>query len=308
MPPITGDDGSPSGFTPTAPYGVWGDSGTTGPFGGGGNGVVGSSAASSGVAGFTVIDYNRAAGVYGAGPAVGVAGAVNGANTAPAEKVGVYGTGSDGKNLGATGVLGESDAGVGVSGRSDRGPGVFGESGTDDGVVGLTESSAGVLGVSSNNVGVFGISNGTGVMGWGGSNAGYFIGPVQVTGMLFKAGGGFQIDHPLDPENKYLRHSFVESPQMKNLYDGIAVCNATGEVVVELPAWFEKLNGDFCYQLTAVGKSAPNLFVSEELTKNRFKNRGRSFRLESELAGHRYSPRRLGKRAPAESGGIEERK
>ena len=25
----------------------------------------------------------------------------------------------------------------------------------------------------------------------------------------------------LDPENKYLSHSFVESPDMKNIYDGV---------------------------------------------------------------------------------------
>ena len=41
--------------------------------------------------------------------------------------------------------------------------------------------------------------------------AGLFHGDVQVNGVLSKAGGSFKIDHPLDPENKYLAHSFVES-------------------------------------------------------------------------------------------------
>ena len=54
MPPVTGNDGTPSGFNPNAPFGVWGDSGSAGPFGPGGNGVVGSSGLSSGVAGFTI--------------------------------------------------------------------------------------------------------------------------------------------------------------------------------------------------------------------------------------------------------------
>src|SRR5262249_47574873 len=38
--------------------------------------------------------------------------------------------------------------------------------------------------------------------------AGIFNGNVEVTGMLSKGGGSFKIDHPLDPENKYLSHSF----------------------------------------------------------------------------------------------------
>ena len=50
---------------------------------------------------------------------------------------------------------------------------------------------------------------------------GYFQGNVQVTGTLTKAGGSFKIDHPLDPANRYLSHSFVESPDMKNVYDGV---------------------------------------------------------------------------------------
>src|SRR5262245_8440898 len=44
--------------------------------------------------------------------------------------------------------------------------------------------------------------------------AGYFAGSVQITGNLAKGGGSFKIDHPLDPENKYLYHSFIESPDM----------------------------------------------------------------------------------------------
>ena len=43
---------------------------------------------------------------------------------------------------------------------------------------------------------------------------------VNVVGTLSKGGGSFKIDHPLDPANKYLYHSFVESPDMKNIYDG----------------------------------------------------------------------------------------
>lgn len=45
-------------------------------------------------------------------------------------------------------------------------------------------------------------------------------GNVAVQNTLSKGGGSFKIDHPLDPENKYLYHSFVESPDMMNVYNG----------------------------------------------------------------------------------------
>jgi hypothetical protein len=36
-------------------------------------------------------------------------------------------------------------------------------------------------------------------------------------------------DHPLDPKNKFLSHSFVESPDMKNIYDGTITLDEHGE-------------------------------------------------------------------------------
>jgi hypothetical protein len=97
---------------------------------------------------------------------------------------------------------------------------------------------------------------------------------LTVTGPIFKLGGGFRIDHPADPDNKYLTHSFVESPDMKNVYDGVAVLNARGEAAVKLPTWFEMLNRDFRYQLTAIGTSAPNLHIARGIEKNVFKVAG----------------------------------
>ena len=79
--------------------------------------------------------------------------------------------------------------------------------------------------------------------------AGEFYGEVHVTGKLFKDMGGFQIDHPLDPTNKYLYHSFVKTSNMKNIYDGVAVLDTSGKAEVELPAWFGEVNKDFRYQL-----------------------------------------------------------
>jgi hypothetical protein len=100
--------------------------------------------------------------------------------------------------------------------------------------------------------------------------AGFFDGDVNVTGTLTKAAGAFRIDHPLDPENKYLSHSFVESPDMKNIYDGVAVFDGAGEAIVTLPEWFEALNEDFRYQLTPMG-AAFVPYVAEEIAGNQFK-------------------------------------
>jgi len=126
----------------------------------------------------------------------------------------------------------------------------------------------GVVGEAENGslaIGVWGISS-SGV-------AGQFSGNVNVTGSLSKAGGSFKIDHPLDPANKYLYHSFVESPDMKNIYDGVASLDAQGEAVIQLPAWFGALNRDFRYQLTCIGGFAP-VYIAEEISENHFKIAG----------------------------------
>ncbi|WP_069114084.1 hypothetical protein [Jiangella alba] len=88
--------------------------------------------------------------------------------------------------------------------------------------------------------------------------------------MISKFGGSFHIDHPLDPQNRYLSHSFVESPNMKNVYDGVAVLDVIGAATVELPDWFEALARDFRYQLTPMGASAPDLYVSSEIDDGNF--------------------------------------
>lgn len=94
-------------------------------------------------------------------------------------------------------------------------------------------------------------------------------GNVNVAGSLSKGGGSFKIDHPLDPENKYLYHSFVESPDMMNVYNGNITTDAHGEATVTLPDYFEALNRDFRYQLTAVG-TFTQLIIKEKLEDNSF--------------------------------------
>ena len=74
--------------------------------------------------------------------------------------------------------------------------------------------------------------------------AGYFQGNVVITGSLSKGSGSFKIDHPLDPANKYLYHSFVESPDMMNVYNGknIVTDPAWASDRLTLPDYFEALN------------------------------------------------------------------
>lgn len=43
--------------------------------------------------------------------------------------------------------------------------------------------------------------------------AGYFLGNINVTGSINKGGGGFLVDHPLDPNNKDLVFGFTEAPE-----------------------------------------------------------------------------------------------
>ena len=94
-------------------------------------------------------------------------------------------------------------------------------------------------------------------------------GNVVVTGNLSKGGGSFKIDHPLDPANKYLYHSFVESPDMMNIYNGNIVTDGSGKATVTLPAYFEALNMEFRYQLTVIG-SFSQAIISKEVAGNKF--------------------------------------
>ena len=97
---------------------------------------------------------------------------------------------------------------------------------------------------------------------------------MDVNGTLSKNAGAFKIDHPLDPENKYLQHSFVESPDMKNIYDGVVTLDASGLATVSLPSYFGTLNMEYRYQLTAIGAPAPNLHIAEEISGETFRIAG----------------------------------
>ena len=180
-------------------------------------------------------------------------------NTSGSNGVGVNGNG------GFAGISGAAYSGNTAAGSLTLG--TIGQSYSD------ADNSIGIYGVSDEfNVGV-GALNSIGVYGTaaGGVNnlAGLFDGDVNVNGFLSKLGGTFKIDHPLDPANKYLYHSFVESPDMMNVYNGNIITDANGEATVLLPDYFNALNKDYRYQLTVIGTFAQAI-IAKKVVNNQF--------------------------------------
>jgi hypothetical protein len=273
---------------------IVGECGGVNPILPGPRGVVGFCGAGPGVRGQSVSNT----GVLGASE---TGFGVNGESTSG---IGVRGrgtTGVRGDSQGGTGVGGESEFGTGVSGKSESGVGViafsnnltaltatspFGTAITADAGFGValqadSDSSSGIrassMAIFPTEAGVVGVSSGFMIN----AIAGRFLGSVgivnhmgqpgnlSVQGTLSKGAGTFQIDHPLDPENKYLYHSFVESPDMMNIYNGNIITDENGDAVVTMPDYFNALNSDFRYQLTVIGTFAQAI-VAEEMKGNRF--------------------------------------
>lgn len=100
--------------------------------------------------------------------------------------------------------------------------------------------------------------------------AGYFLGDVTVNGNFTATGTKmFTIDHPFDPENKYLKHFCVESNEVLNHYSGTVITDENGLATVKLPDYFEAINIDFRYQLTPIGQFS-QVIIKEEVKNNQF--------------------------------------
>src|SRR5580700_11140261 len=226
---------------------------------------------------------NSGTGVYGfATSGTGVSGNTNsgtGVNGSTASGTGVYGNATTG-TAGVYGVLGSGDpvntygsiahqelgnTPIGVIGDSSTGIGIMAAS--DNGFPLLVENSG-----TKDAVFVYAQGGGYPIVAQG--NSGYLVldefGNLSVTGAIVGAVKDFKIDHPLDPANKYLDHASIESSEMKNLYDGVALLDSNGSATVMLPDWFEAVNGDFRYQLTAIGAPAPNLHIAQEISSGQF--------------------------------------
>ncbi|MBK8506171.1 MAG: hypothetical protein IPL46_30610 [Saprospiraceae bacterium] len=134
-----------------------------------------------------------------------------------------------------------------------------------------------------------------------GGYAGLFTGTTWIAGTLIKNAGAFMIDHPIDPDNKYLMHSFVESPDMKNIYDGVIITDENGIAEVELPNWFQTLNIDYRYQLTCINQYAET-YVSREIADNNFQiTTGKPFiKISWQVTGIRNDPYARDNRLPVE--------
>lgn len=204
------------------------------------------------IQGNTNSNSNTVAGMIGnsTGTAWGVAGQADANSTSEAA---VYG--SNLRTVGGHGVLGIGFNGtVGQTGQS-TGFAVFGENfdnvaplGNGVGVAG--KGFYGVLGEDrylGNQAGAFGV---------------FANGNMGATGVKT-----FQIDHPTDPENKFLRHFSIESNEVLNIYRGTSTFDANGNAVIQLPDYFNAVNKNTSYQLTPVG-AYMQLFVKEKVNEN----------------------------------------
>jgi hypothetical protein len=185
--------------------------------------------------------------------------------------VGMEGSGGLGQ-VGGTGVVGR-----GGSGTIEPGQGVFGIGGEG---IGSVIGGVGVFARGGNAI----AGGGTGIRARGGLGpggeetfglAGSFQGDVEMNSDLNVTGTkNFKIDHPLDPENKYLYHAAIESSEVLNLYSGNVKLDSNGEAVVHLPEWFQAINRDFRYSLTAIGAPASGLYISQEIANGKFQIAG----------------------------------
>lgn len=189
----------------------------------------------------------------------------------------------------------------GINAYSTNGIGVYASSTASNGGAVLAEGAyIGVqgtaTGTNSNRQAIRGDNNGA-----SDGYAGVFVGNLAVFGTLSKSAGSFQIDHPLDPEHKYLVHSFVESPDMMNIYNGIATTNGKGEIEITMPDWFDALNMDFRYQLTCINQFAQAI-ISKEMSGNRFtiKTDKPNVKVSWQVTGIRNDPYARDHRLPVE--------
>lgn len=156
----------------------------------------------------------------------------------------------------STGVMGSSND---ESGEFTAGGIFYGEANQD---------TYGIAAVADNSIfeaqayGVFGSLDSSGPNQYAGYFNGFLFAIAATSGVK-----SFLIDHPLDPENKLLEHSSVESDQRMNIYRGSVITDATGRAWVSVPDWFSALNKNIQYQLTVVFENENDDFVQSAIAK-----------------------------------------
>jgi len=157
-----------------------------------------------------------------------------------------------------------SSSGIGVLGTVNN------TAGFSKGVVGESKSTIGgegVHGISANTGAGFGVHgqclspNGFGV---------FCEGNQAATGTK-----SFIIDHPLDPENRYLKHYCAEGPDPRNVYMGDVRTDNLGYAWVTLPDYYESINIKPQYQLTVIDSSDDFVLakVTQKVSNGRFRVR-----------------------------------
>jgi trimeric autotransporter adhesin len=254
--------------TGASSYGVEGTGPNVGLYGSGtGTGGIGVDGHGTfqGVKGIASATTGSSQGVYGQTSSTAGYG-VEGASP----NVGVYGVADGPSKIGAgEGLAGLwGDTGAGNSGFSNY-TGVLGTA---------NDASAGVF-LNNSNIAVTLIAENESSAGdifYALSSSGDCLidifGDLTCSGEISGGEENFKIDHPLDPANKYLVHTSVESSEMMNIYTGNVTTNAKGDATVQLPEWFELLNTDFRYQLTVIGQFAQAI-VARKIENNKFEIR-----------------------------------
>lgn len=151
--------------------------------------------------------------------------------------------------------------------------GVFLASLSNNATIALTGQATSATNVAS--VGVFGLTAGTNLNSVG------VIGQAPATGWGVFSNGDmgasgvkpFVIDHPLDPQHKLLKHFAIESNEVLNVYRGNVILDANGESTVEMPSYFDAININFSYNLTAIGVPS-NLYIKKEISNRIFEIAG----------------------------------
>ncbi len=221
-------------------------------------------------------------GVYG-GSSIPSGYGVYGENTATSgEVVGIYGTTRSSIGIG---VWGQGGFG-GIQGIATNASGGFGVQGANTSTTGIgygvegitkTPNGSGLVGIGPSGVtaqgstyGIVASGNTAGIIAYNSGAAGMFFGEVDINGNLNTSGvKHFKIDHPLDPENKFLVHSSIESPDVMNIYNGNITTDANGYATVNLPSYFEALNINYKYQLTVIDQFAQAI-IGKKIQNNSF--------------------------------------
>jgi hypothetical protein len=128
-----------------------------------------------------------------------------------------------------------------------------------------------------NALGVLGLINATGNFAAGvlGQETVAGAGEAVFANGDFGASGvkTFKIDNPLNPGNQILKHFSMESNEVLNVYRGNVVLDANGEAIVSLPDYFDAINANFSYNLTAIG-SKSDVFIKSEISNRTFEIAG----------------------------------